>query len=57
MSDTVLGRVAALKAMPTGPSPYNRRFLKSRLAYRTASSPRGRFLARSDIIQIGPNEQ
>ena len=45
--DTVLARVAALKAMPTAelrkqwqalfdtpPPPYNRRFLESRLAYR-----------------------
>ena len=45
--DTVLARVAALKAMPTPklkeqwralfdtpPPPYNRRFLESRLAYR-----------------------
>jgi hypothetical protein len=47
MSDTVLARLAALKAMPTPdlkrqwralfdrePPPYNRRFLESRLAYR-----------------------
>ena len=47
MTDPVLGRLAALKTMPmpdlktewrdlfeTEPSPYNRRFLESRLAYR-----------------------
>lgn len=47
MTDTVLARVAALKAMPiptlkqqwrdlfeTEPPPYNRRFLEHRLAYR-----------------------
>jgi Protein of unknown function (DUF2924) len=47
MSDSVLVRVAALKTTPTPalksmwrdlfetePSPYNRRFLESRLAYR-----------------------
>src|SRR5258708_31918970 len=47
MTDTVLGRLAALKTTPTPalkqqwrdlfetePPPYNRRFLESRLAYR-----------------------
>jgi hypothetical protein len=47
LTDTVLARIAALKAMPiaelkqqwrdlfeTEPPPYNRRFLEHRLAYR-----------------------